>query len=173
MATLEKAAGQRAEPKWLSWVQIGWQRLGYTEGKAERCWYGRMTYNFLKLMCSSLKSCTTCLPWLPLLIRHPDSLIIICNMHFSNQMALACMLNENNMRNTRGKKTLCWLKTHSYAISKAITSETTLCSVVTMKITDFKCALNATTTNLENKIQLKQVVQEVPIFTFNIISSEI
>lgn len=156
-----------------AWVQIGWQRLGHTEGKPERCWYGRMMYNFLKLMCSSLKSFTTCLPWLPLLIRHPDSPIIICNMYFSNQMALACILTENNMKNTRGKKTLCWLETHSYATSKPVTSETTLYPVVTMKITDFKFALNATTTNLENKIQRKEVDQQVPIFTFNIISSEI
>lgn len=88
-----------------AWVQIGWQRLGYTEGKADTCWYGRMRYNFLKLICSSLKSFTTCLPWVPLLIQHPDSPIFICNMYFSNQMVLKCPLKENNVKNTRGEKT--------------------------------------------------------------------
>lgn len=126
---------------WNDWaqVQIGLQRLGNTEGKAEKCWYGRMMYNFLKLICYSLKSFTTCLPWLPLLIQHPDSPIIICNMYFSNQMVLACIFKENNMKNIRGKKhRLYWLKTHSYAISKSVIPQTTLYPVVTMKITDLK-----------------------------------
>lgn len=87
-----------------AWAQIGWQRLGYTEGKAETCWYRRMMYNFLKLMCSSLKSFGTCLRWLPLLIQHPDSPVFISNMYFCNQMVLACILKENNMKNTRRKK---------------------------------------------------------------------
>lgn len=85
------------------WVQIGWQKLGYNEGKADTCWYGRMRYNFLKLMCSSLKSFTTCLQWLPLLIQHPDSPIFICNMYFSNQVVLACIL-KTTWKIPEGKK---------------------------------------------------------------------
>lgn len=74
------------------WVQIGWQRKRYMEGKAERCWHGRMVYNFLKLTCSFFKSFTACLPWLSLLIRHPDSPIIMQAMYFSDQMVLAGIL---------------------------------------------------------------------------------
>lgn len=112
-----------------AWVQIGWQRLGYTEGKAETCWYERMMYNFLTLMCSSLKSFTTCLPWLPSLIQHPDSPIFICNMYFSNQMVLACILKENNMKNTRGKRP-----------KTVLTEDTQLCYFKICNIWNYKCS---------------------------------
>lgn len=64
----------------------------------------------------------------------------------------------------REKTRLCWLQTHSYAISKSVTPETTdvvFYSVVKMKNIDFNYnnplfVLNAATTNLENKIQFKR-----------------
>jgi len=88
----------------------GWDGQRHMEGRAERCWHRRMVYDFLKQMCSFLKSFAACLPWLPLLIRHPDSPIIICTVYFSNQMVLACTLKENDIKNIREKKSLCRLK---------------------------------------------------------------